>query len=128
LPEIESLLKTFTYRNFMSRAGLLVILGVMWHAAGAQFAGSQRVEDLLSAAAYDVGQAELILIKDGKVVYKRVFSDVQSATEKKVRVGASAKWLVAATLLSLVDQKLITLDEPIGKYPPQFKSAKATIT
>ncbi len=94
----------------------------------AQFTGSSRVDNLLSASAYDAGQAELILIKDNKVVYKRVFSDVQSASEKKVRVAGSSKWLVAATLLTLVDDKLISLDEPIGKYLPQFKSTKASIT
>lgn len=94
----------------------------------AQFTGSTKVDNLLSAAAYETGQAELILIKDNKVVYKRVFSDVQSAAEKKVRVSGSAKWLVAATLLALVDANQLTLDEPISKYLPQFKGAKAAIT
>jgi len=107
---------------------LVFLLFGWWNKVDAQFTGSTRVDYLLSASAYDAGQAELILIKDNKVVYKRVFSDVQSASEKKVRVAGSSKWLVAATLLTLVDEKRIALDEPIGKYLPQFKSVKATIT
>lgn len=107
---------------------LILLCCAWWNTGLAQFPGSSRVDNLLSAAAYETGQAELILIKDDQVVYRRVFSDVQSATEKKVRIAGSAKWLVAATLLALVDAKQIALDEPITTYLPQFKGTKAAIT
>lgn len=123
-------MKNFTlHRNSFHPLCLLFLFLCGWQRVSiAQFPGSTKVDNLLSAAAYETGQAELVLMKDNKVVYKRVFSDVQSAAEKKVRISGSAKWLVAATLLTLIDAKQITLDEPIGKYLPQFKNEKAAIT
>ncbi len=74
----------------------------------------------------DIGKADMLITKDGKVVYERNFP--KGTGQKKVKVASAAKWLSAATVLAVVDEGKIQLDEPIGKYLPQFKGDKAKMT
>lgn len=85
------------------------------------------MDNLLLAASEDAGPVELIVIKDDKPVYRTSF-EVEEGTVRRVRISSASKWLVAATLLTLVNDKQIALDDPIGKYLPQFKGSKAAIT
>src|SRR5687767_11854483 len=82
----------------------------------------------MSAAAKVTGPSDLLITKDGAVVYNRSFGGSQSGNVRKVRVGSASMWLAAATVLTLIDEGSLKLDEPISKYLPQFKGEKSGIT
>ena len=82
------------------------------------------LDSLLSAVADTTGFAELVIIKDLNVIY----SYSSNSQPDKVRIASAAKWLTAATLLALVDEGLLELDEPIGKHLQQFTGEKGEIT
>ncbi len=96
--------------------------------AAAQFPGSSKIDVILSSAAEETGPCDLMVIKDGAVVYNRSFGERQQGSANKVRIASASKWLAAATLLTLVDEGLLKLDEPIGKFLPKFKDEKEKIT
>lgn len=43
-------------------------------------------------------------------------------------IASASKWLAGATILRLVDEGLIGLDDPVGMYLPYFQNEKAVIT
>ena len=58
--------------------------------------------------------------------YDRAFGDWER--DQRVRIASAGKWLVAATLMTLVDDGVLALDEPIGTYWPGLDAAHAAIT
>ncbi|GEM_PF-2773233 len=57
------------------------------------------------------------------------FEGLGGATKDSLFLPAStSKWVTAATLLRLVDEKRIALDDKVSKYLPSFTGAKAAIT
>ncbi len=70
--------------------------------------------------------AGLIVAKDGKVLFKKFYGSYGENT--RVRIASSTKWITAATLMTLVDQKLIQLDEPVSRVLPKFKGDHGAIT
>jgi D-alanyl-D-alanine-carboxypeptidase/D-alanyl-D-alanine-endopeptidase len=70
--------------------------------------------------------ASLLLIKDGQIVYEKYFGEY--TPETVVPIASASKWLSAATLMSLVDEKKLSLDDPASKYLPYFTGAKNAIT
>jgi CubicO group peptidase (beta-lactamase class C family) len=87
-----------------------------------------RVQDWLEhhfeAAAYD--GLGMLVWKDGKVVYERYFGNYDENTS--LAIASSTKWLSGAALMTLVDDGLISLDDPLSKYLPEFNGEKARIT
>jgi CubicO group peptidase (beta-lactamase class C family) len=71
--------------------------------------------------------ASLMLIKDGNVIYERYFGGYDANT--RVPIASASKWLSAATLMTLVDEKKLDLDDPVSKYlPDYFAGEKGAIT
>jgi len=70
--------------------------------------------------------ASLLIAKDGAVVYRQHFGTFDDSTV--VPIASSSKWLSAAVVMSLVDDGLIGLDDPVSKYFPQFTGQKAGMT
>lgn len=70
--------------------------------------------------------ASLLVAKDGKVVYKQHFGSYDDSTV--VPIASASKWLSAAVVMTLVDDSLIALDDPVSKYFPQFTGEKAGMT
>ena len=69
--------------------------------------------------------AALMTIGD-HVVYDR---GLRGASPKTVFDTASrSKWLIAATVMSLVDEGRIDLDDPVGRYVGSFDGAKERLT
>lgn len=58
--------------------------------------------------------------------YDRAFGDW--TRDQRVRIASAGKWLVAATMMTLVDDGLLSLDEPIGTYWPNLAPTHAVIT
>lgn len=70
--------------------------------------------------------AGLLLVRDGKVIYREFAGEYGSDTV--VSTASAAKWLTGAVIMSLVDDGLIDLDKPIGEILPEFTGDKAAIT
>ncbi len=71
------------------------------------------------------GGAVLIIWKS-KVACEAYFGNYDETTA--VPVVSAAKWLSAATILTLIDDKILSLDDPVSKYLPYFIDEKSQIT
>lgn len=70
--------------------------------------------------------ASLRVVKDSEVVYEQVFGTYTTTTAPPI--ASATKWLSAAVIMSLVEDGLIDLDEPVSTYLPQFTGLKGTMT
>ena len=74
------------------------------------------------------GAGMLIIAPSGRVIYKKNFGNWTD--DKVVPIASASKWWAAATIMTLVDKGLISLDDKIAKYLPEFrgKGSKSNIT
>jgi len=71
--------------------------------------------------------AAMLIVKDKEVLYEKYFGTFTADTV--VGIASASKWLGAATLMTLVDDGLINLDDPVSKYLTAFSDEdKASIT
>ncbi|MEX0800924.1 MAG: serine hydrolase domain-containing protein [Dehalococcoidia bacterium] len=70
--------------------------------------------------------ASLILVKDGQVIYEEYFGSYTETTV--VPIASSTKWLSAATFMTLVDDGLVGLDDPVSQYLPEWTGQMGAIT
>ena len=71
--------------------------------------------------------AAMLVVKDGEVLYEDYFGTYTADTI--VGIASASKWFGAATVMALVDDGLIDLDDPVSKYLPAFSDEdKAEIT
>lgn len=70
--------------------------------------------------------ASLLVAKDGKIIYRQHFGTFDDSTVAPI--ASASKWLSAALIMSLVDDGLIGLDDPVSKYFPEFMGQKAGMT
>lgn len=84
------------------------------------------VDKILERAAPQLGGCALVLVKDGKVIYRKAFG--RFAPDKVVPIASASKWLSGAVLMSLVDEGKLRLDDPVSKYLPEFADDKAAVT
>ena len=68
----------------------------------------------------------LLLIKDGKVVYKKGFGGW--TTDKVVPIASGSKWLSGGVIMALVDEGKISLDDSVSKYLPGYTGEKGEMT
>ena len=116
-------------------AGLLV-LTVLTSASGCAAPGHQvialgsydmtEVNHFLSSAAPAASGMALIVVKDGKVIESVGYAKFGPGTV--VNVGSASRWLAAAAMMTLVDEGMLALDDPIATYLPEFTGDKADIT
>ncbi len=64
------------------------------------------------------GGALLVARADGSVVHQRLFGDATGG--EVLPVASASKWLTSATLLTLVDEGRLGLDDPIARWLPAF--------
>jgi CubicO group peptidase (beta-lactamase class C family) len=67
-----------------------------------------------------------MLIKDGQVIYENYFGGYNTSTT--VPIASASKWLAGATLMTLVDEGKLSLDDPVSKDLSYFTGAKGTMT
>ncbi len=77
-------------------------------------------------ASVPLSGASMILIKDGQTVYERYFGSFSD--NRTVLIASSSKWLAGATLMALVDEGALSLDDPVSKYLQYFTGQKGTMT
>jgi CubicO group peptidase (beta-lactamase class C family) len=92
----------------------------------AQILDLSAIDSVLASSASRLGGSALILVKDGKIIYKKNFGKI--SLKQKLYIASATKWLSAATILSLVDKGLISLDDPVSKYLKNFMGKKSGIT
>jgi CubicO group peptidase (beta-lactamase class C family) len=68
----------------------------------------------------------VLVIKDGQVVCNHRFGSSHSGTH--VPIASASKWLTAITVLTLVDEGKLSLDEPISAKLPEFQGARGQVT
>jgi CubicO group peptidase (beta-lactamase class C family) len=84
------------------------------------------VDRILERAAPRLNGCALVLVKDGRVIYRKAFG--RFSADKVVPVASASKWLSGAVIMSLVDEGRLRLDDPVSKYLPEFDGDKAGIT
>ncbi|MGH9882965.1 MAG: serine hydrolase domain-containing protein, partial [Pyrinomonadaceae bacterium] len=84
------------------------------------------VDALLKQATPQLGGCALVLIKDGKVIYRKAFGGY--ALDKVVPIASASKWLSGAVIMALTDEGKLSLDDPVSKYLPKFSGDKTGIT
>lgn len=68
----------------------------------------------------------LLVVQDGKTIAEQCFGRYTSDTV--VPIASASKWLSAATIMTLVDEGKLSLDDPVSKYLPKFTGKKGRIT
>ena len=70
--------------------------------------------------------AFLRVTRAGEVVHSLQVGSIGASTP--MSVASTSKWLTAATMMALVDDGAIALDDPIGRWLPEFASITPAIT
>jgi CubicO group peptidase (beta-lactamase class C family) len=84
------------------------------------------LDDLLAQIARKHGGCALVVVKDDKVIYRKGFGS--HGPDKVIPVASASKWLAGAVIMSLVDERKLSLDDQVSKYLPGFTEDKANIT
>ncbi|MEY4387872.1 MAG: hypothetical protein RLY20_3155 [Verrucomicrobiota bacterium] len=63
--------------------------------------------------------AAVLIAKDNQVCYEKCFGNYRPDTE--VFIASAGKWLAAATLMSLVDEGKLSLEDHPSKFLPEFR-------
>jgi CubicO group peptidase (beta-lactamase class C family) len=72
------------------------------------------------------GSANLLLIRDGKTIYRKSFGKFTPDTV--VPVASASKWISAGVIMRLVEKGKLSLDDPISKYIADAPADKGKIT
>lgn len=85
--------------------------------------GRAAFADADAAMAARVSQAgiggKLVVVRDGEVLVDESYGGVDDDTP--LSVASTAKWVTASTVLTLVDEGLLTLDDPISTWLPDLE-------
>ena len=70
--------------------------------------------------------ASLLVVQHGVLVEQEAWGEYDLDTI--VPIASASKWLSAATIMTVVEEGLLSLDEPISSYVPQLRGQVGTIT
>lgn len=70
--------------------------------------------------------AALLVVRDGKVLRRQGYGGYDPQTV--VPIASASKWLTAATLMTLVDEGRVSLDDPVRRYLPEFTGVTGSAT
>lgn len=106
---------------------LLVAVGALPAQAKKHVPDWSLVDARLEQAVAEVDGLALSISTTEGVLYEKAFGEW--AVENNTGIASATKWVTAATLMTLVDDGLLDLDEPIGAHLPAFSEGeKAAIT
>jgi len=88
-------------------------------------AAERQIQAWVDSGAYP-GALLWIQSGDGSTLYEHSWNGVGRETE--MTIASASKWLEAATLMTLVDEGALNLDEPIRHYFPQLKGRQGDNT
>lgn len=72
------------------------------------------------------GSANLLLIHNGKTIYRKSFGNFTADTV--VPIASASKWVSASVVMRLVEQGKLSLEDPVSKYIADAPPDKAKIT
>ena len=67
----------------------------------------------------------VLVVRDGSVIHEASVGDVDPSTV--IPIASASKWLTAATIMTLVDEGKLALDDSVAKYLPEFKGGKGKV-
>ena len=112
---------------------VVLVLGLLAMPAGAatpaEPAGSYDAADAaLRARVVDdqLAGGVLFVARDGQTLHRLAAGDVTARTV--MPIASASKWLTSATLMTLVDEGKLSLDDPVRKHLAGFDGAKSDIT
>ncbi|MDV2874732.1 serine hydrolase domain-containing protein [Phytobacter diazotrophicus] len=70
--------------------------------------------------------AAVIIVRNNQPVFEKYYGDYHKQT--KVHIASAGKWLAAAVFASLVDDGILSWNDPVKKWLPQFKDIKGDAT
>ena len=72
------------------------------------------------------GGGVLLVVREGTVLFDESYGSVDHDTP--LAVASTSKWFTSATLMTLVDEGKLSLDEPISRWLPSFDGRWAKVT
>lgn len=70
--------------------------------------------------------ASIIVAKDNQVIHRKYYGNHQPATV--AYIASAGKWLAAAAIAAVVDEGLLTWDDRVDKWLPEFNDEKGKAT
>jgi CubicO group peptidase (beta-lactamase class C family) len=124
------------YRNFVKVAIIIMMLsGTYASASDAHRAATMKPEELsayIDSSATTNGFSGVILVaRDEKIIYHKAYGNasreykVPITVNTRFNLGSLNKSFTVTAISQLLDQKKISLDDPIGKYLTEFPSKVA---
>ena len=80
-------------------------------------------------ASTGVPSASVAIVRDGRIVYLRAYGNarldptVSARPEMRYSIGSISKQFTAAAVMMLVDERKLSLDDPVSKYLPTLTRA-----
>jgi CubicO group peptidase (beta-lactamase class C family) len=74
----------------------------------------------------DLAGGVLLVVRGSDVIHEADFGALEA--DSVIPIASASKWLTSATIMTLVDEHKVSLDESIAAYLPEFKGAKKAIT
>ena len=74
----------------------------------------------------DLTGGVLLVVRGSDVIHEADFGTLDG--DSVIPIASASKWLTSATLMTLVDEDKLSLDDSIATYLPEFKGAKKAIT
>lgn len=122
-------------RRSFSVVGLLCVLLALTVAGSSERSLPERLDGMLSGYfTADAPGAAVIVVKDGKVLFRRAYGLANLETRTPMRpemvfeIGSVTKQFTAAAILLLAEQRKLALDDDIRKYLPLYPDKGHTIT
>jgi CubicO group peptidase (beta-lactamase class C family) len=86
-----------------------------------------RLDALLARASRDIPRGlEVMIVQGGHEVYWKQFG--RWPKDQQVPIASATKWLSGAVIMSLVDSRILSLDDRASRYLPYMTGDKASIT
>ena len=85
-----------------------------------------NLDHLLERIARQHGGCALVVVKADKVVYRKGFGS--HGPDRVIPVASASKWLAGAVIMSLIDDRKLSIDDQVSKYLPEFTADKSAIT
>lgn len=105
---------------------IFLLLGAAIAAFGQTYDFRQLDKLFTQAAAAIPSGLEVLIVQNGQQVYWKQFGGWPK--NRQVAIASATKWYSAGVMMSLVDDRLLSLDDPASKYLPYMTGEKAAIT
>jgi serine-type D-Ala-D-Ala carboxypeptidase/endopeptidase len=86
----------------------------------------ERVDSAMQRRVRGHGGGATVVVHDQATLFRRTYGGVRLSTP--IPIASASKWLTSATLMTLVDQGRLALDDPVARYLPDFGGDKGAVT